>query len=121
MFLPASSASLRGGDGVRRCKSWPSHARDEISERLPHHSPAQDMHGVALPGCYLLQVDEALDISAPARLRYQPNAASGTRKFLLTDGVAECCGLGTLVNGSCAVLASSLGPTQPPTQAHSML
>ncbi|RMZ52468.1 hypothetical protein APUTEX25_000047 [Auxenochlorella protothecoides] len=52
-----------------------------------------DMHGVALPGCYLLQVDEALDISAPARLRYQPNAASGTRKFLLTDGTQHAVGL----------------------------
>uniref|UniRef100_A0A1D1ZNS7 RecQ-mediated genome instability protein 1 n=1 Tax=Auxenochlorella protothecoides TaxID=3075 RepID=A0A1D1ZNS7_AUXPR len=53
----------------------------------------EDMHGVALPGCYLLQVDEALDISAPARLRYQPNAASGTRKFLLTDGTQHAVGL----------------------------
>lgn len=48
----------------------------------------QDMQEMVLRGRYLLQLDEAVNISAPTLTRYSAPAAGATHKLLLTDGAA---------------------------------
>ena len=52
------------------------------------HAPVQAMHDTVLQGKYVLQVDEIVNMAAPAKERYNEASDNGSRmlKLHMSDG-----------------------------------